>query len=101
MIVGKLFSQKNLIRSILLLSVVSGRSWAQISPGALSRAHTQLEGLTKCLSCHEAGKQLSSAKCLKCHTAIAGRIKDKRGLHATIMTKTPDRSCASCHSEHN
>jgi hypothetical protein len=101
MIVGKLFSQKILIRSILLLSVVSGRSWAQISPGPLSRAHTQLEGLTKCLSCHEAGEQLSNNKCLKCHTAIAVRLEDKRGLHANIMTSAPDRSCASCHSEHN
>jgi hypothetical protein len=74
---------------------------AQISPGPLSRAHTQLEGITKCLSCHEAGQRTSNAKCLKCHAAIAQRLQQRRGFHATIMARDQSKPCASCHSDHH
>ncbi|MEK7727300.1 MAG: hypothetical protein AAB354_02740 [candidate division KSB1 bacterium] len=80
---------------------------AQISPGPLARAHTQLEGLTKCLSCHEVGHQTSNAKCLRCHVAIAQRLQSSRGFHARITLPTAKgaaekaKLCATCHSDHH
>src|SRR5574341_128076 len=75
-------------------------SLAQISPGPLAMAHAKLEGITKCLACHEVGQQTSNVKCLNCHVAIAERLQRRRGVHAFIMAKE-EKLCASCHSEHN
>lgn len=82
-----------------LCAIFAAPLLAQISPGPLSQAHAQLEGLTKCLSCHEVGQKLSNAKCLKCHTAIDARLQQRRGFHTTAMA--PSKTCAVCHSEHN
>lgn len=82
-------------------AIFSDVVFAQISPGPLARAHEQLEGLTKCLTCHEVGQKLSNGKCLKCHTTIAERVLQQRGYHATAMAKNSNRPCAACHSEHN
>lgn len=68
-----------------------------LSPGALSRAHRELEGLKRCLDCHEPGNKLSNARCLKCHDAIARRVNGSRGLHGKLPRSA---SCAICHREH-
>ncbi len=74
---------------------------AQISPGALSRAHQSLGGPTNCASCHKFGGQ-AALKCLDCHTEIASRLNQHAGLHATYnMSAGTSRECAKCHSEHN
>lgn len=86
---------------VVVLLFIPCASFAQISPGPLAKPHAQLEGLSKCLLCHEVGKQASNAKCLKCHVAIAERLKNQRGFHASIMKNEPEKSCASCHSDHN
>ncbi|MDZ7291447.1 MAG: cytochrome C [candidate division KSB1 bacterium] len=92
---------------IFLLFMLPEVASAQISPGPLARPHRQLEGLTKCLSCHEVGKQTSNTKCLNCHVAIAGRLQARRGFHPTVTSVSASGSvkktkpCASCHSEHN
>src|SRR5450755_496709 len=39
---------------------------AQISPGALSRAHQSLTGATNCSSCHKFGAG-ATLKCVECH----------------------------------
>jgi hypothetical protein len=71
---------------------------AQISPGPLSRAHHSLSGPTQCASCHKVGTGTAALKCEECHTEIAQRIAQGRGLHARFTNK---EDCAKCHSEHN
>lgn len=69
---------------------------AQISPGALSRAHAALEGNHYCLSCHSSGKGVDPQLCLACHRALGARIAEGKGLHAG-----PDyRTCERCHPDH-
>ena len=84
---------------------MAGRALAQLSPGPLAKAHTSLEGLTKCLSCHEVGRQASNTKCLQCHVAIAERLQAKRGYHANITAVNVGgeraKPCATCHSDHH
>lgn len=80
---------------------LSSISFAQISPGPLSRPHQSLNGSTNCASCHKFGGQ-AALKCLECHTEIASRLKDHRGLHATYnLPPGSSQECARCHSEHN
>ncbi len=70
---------------------------AQISPGKLARGHHELEGISKCTSCHPYGKTLSNDKCLECHKEIKASIGSARGVHAHAA----DNRCADCHSDHN
>jgi len=72
--------------------------YAQISPGELSKAHANLEGLSKCTSCHVLGKDVENAKCLKCHTEIAELINLKKGYHAS--KEVSNQNCWKCHGEH-
>ena len=71
-------------------------SFAQLSPGDLSEAHANLEGLKNCQECHETGKQVSSQKCLACHKILNARISEGKGLHALEGHK----DCILCHVEH-
>lgn len=85
---------KNLI--FLILFTFAGSLYAQLSPGDLSNSHKNLEGLDRCTKCHDAGKKVSAAKCLSCHTILKERIESGKGLH-----KNPKfRRCESCHVEH-
>ena len=84
----------------LSLMVFSGSSAAQgleslVSPGALSRAHQNVEGLDGCDRCHTPGQGVDDGKCLACHRQIAARIRDRRGFH-----RTRGEQCATCHPEH-
>ena len=79
-----------------------GQVFAQISPGPLSRAHHDLEGPTKCASCHTFGLGERGLKCLDCHTEIRKRIEAKRGYHARAFNASRgSMDCARCHLEHN
>jgi hypothetical protein len=69
---------------------------AQLSPGPLSRAHANLEGVENCTRCHKVAKKVTADKCLACHTALAQRITDRQGLHAAAGYE----SCEECHVEH-
>jgi hypothetical protein len=76
-------------------------SAAQISPGALSRAHEPLDGPTHCTTCHKLGGE-AVFKCLDCHKEIAARLAARRGLHASYgIPAGSSQGCARCHSEHN
>lgn len=67
-----------------------------ISPGKLTAAHADLEGVTNCTSCHALGQRgIAPAKCLDCHTPLQARIRRDEGFHATVA-----RDCGSCHKEH-
>jgi hypothetical protein len=72
---------------------------AQISPGDLSVAHANLEGISNCTQCHILGDKVSADKCLKCHTEIKERISQKKGYHASADVN--GKECFNCHSEHN
>src|SRR5581483_9768063 len=75
---------------------------AQISPGPLSRAHQQLEGVTKCASCHDFGHGSRSFKCLECHAEIRRRVEAHAGYHGRAYKVTAEQAdCARCHMEHN
>ncbi len=89
------------LASVLASLVLAAHADAQglgtlVSPGKLSKAHANLEGLDKCQTCHEPGRQVTAARCLACHKPVAERIKAKKGVHRNA---TGD-DCASCHVEH-
>ncbi len=91
---------KRTIRIALLLGVVLALGvrelQAQISPGELSKAHQNLEGLSNCSQCHESGSGISGSKCLTCHAEIKKQIDAKHGFHFENSRST----CISCHREH-
>jgi hypothetical protein len=68
-----------------------------LSPGRLSAAHQQIDGLRNCTSCHELGKRgVSAERCTSCHQTVATRIAAGSGYHATV----PENACATCHQDH-
>jgi hypothetical protein len=84
--------------AILVALVVAHPLAAQlISPGKLSRAHANLEGLRNCTLCHELRRSgISPALCLDCHKPLARRIGAGEGFHGSLAEK----DCAVCHREH-
>ena len=83
---------------VLLLSAAAA---AQISPGPLSRPHSDLDGATHCTTCHKLGGE-PVFKCLDCHTEIATGLSARRGLHFSYGIRPgSSQECAKCHSEHN
>jgi hypothetical protein len=80
----------------LLAVLVFRDASAQISPGPLSSAHAELEGMTNCLKCHGIGENVADSRCLECHQPIEWLRKEGRGLHALEGAK----ECAACHLEH-
>ncbi len=85
--------------SLLFSIFFSINSFAQISPGELTTAHSKLEGLSNCTKCHEVGKKVAVAKCLACHKEIRELIDLNRGYHSSAEVKSKD--CFSCHNEHH
>lgn len=78
---------------LLLLAAIPAR--AQVSPGPLSAAHAELEGVRHCRDCHGGGDELD-LKCRKCHQGIDRSIALERGLHA----REGKTDCGRCHPEH-
>lgn len=82
------------------LSVIplSSSAYGQlISPGRLAGAHSDLEGITNCTSCHELGQRSAANNlCLDCHTPLKSRIEALEGFHSTVV----EENCADCHKEH-
>lgn len=72
---------------------------AQLSPGKLTTAHAELEGLRNCTQCHTFGNKVDEKKCLACHEEIEVRIEKKAGYHASSEVR--GKACISCHSEHH
>ena len=68
-----------------------------ISPGKLTRAHAELEGINNCTLCHTLGnRSADNTLCLDCHKPISSRIDAGSGLHTTVA----DQNCATCHKDH-
>jgi hypothetical protein len=80
-----------------LLFVLSVSLFGQISPGELSNAHKNLEGIDNCTKCHTIGRAISDDNCLTCHAEIRTRVAQKKGYHATVAGKP----CVECHKEHH
>ena len=72
---------------------------AQFSPGKLTTAHAELEGMRNCTQCHTIGNKIDDNKCLACHEEIKSRIDQKMGFHASSEVR--GKECATCHSEHH
>ena len=73
--------------------------YGQISPGDLSEAHKELEGMSNCTQCHELGEKVLNSKCLECHTEIQTLINKRQGFHAQPNVVKQD--CFKCHSDHH
>jgi len=91
------------LAAVLLAALLPRPLAAQglVSPGPLTTAHARYDDISKCLYCHDAGRELSGRKCLLCHTALAARIQAGEGYHSTATRRGTALACASCHSEHN
>jgi cytochrome c7-like protein len=89
--------------SVLLAAagVTPARAQQLASPGPLTTAHARFDDLTKCLLCHEAGRELSGRRCLGCHASLAARVRAGQGYHAQATRQGATLACATCHSEHN
>ncbi len=82
--------------ALVLVLPVSGSAWAQLSPGPLSRFHSELEGIKQCSRCHTFGSREVTDRCLACHEAIAAMRAGGPGLHREARFSR----CADCHVEH-
>lgn len=88
-----------LIAGLLIFCCFITPLFPQISPGDLTKAHSNLEGLSNCTQCHELGERVLNSKCLDCHSEIQYLINTNRGYHSSSEVKGKD--CSSCHSEHH
>jgi len=99
---GRLWVAYCILRIGIFVLAASVGARAQVSPGPLSRAHQQLEGVTRCAGCHDFGAGSRRFKCLECHTEIQGRVQAHTGFHGRAYKSSSGQTdCARCHMEHN
>ena len=67
------------MKYLFIILFFSARIIAQISPGDLTKAHADLEGISNCTKCHEIGEKVLSSKCLDCHKEIKALVNAKIG----------------------
>ncbi len=95
-----MISGAKLLYGLFILAFLAGHAlFAQISPGELSRVHSNLEGMSNCTHCHVLGKKVSNQKCLECHTELKARIDISKGYHASAEVR--GKECVVCHSDHH
>ncbi len=85
--------------AFLFLLSVAQVGYGQISPGDLSSAHKDLEGMSSCTACHEIGDKVLNNKCLECHKEIQTLLNENKGYHA--IKSVAKKDCFECHSEHH
>ena len=95
----KIIISNGLILLLLIICSFHINLFAQISPGNLTYAHSNLEGMSNCTKCHVLGKQLEVKRCLSCHNEIKSMIDKKIGYHSSREVISKD--CWNCHSEHH
>lgn len=91
--------KQRLSTTLLLILAITLSARAQLSPGELAQAHSQLEGMSNCTKCHVLGEKVSNEKCLACHTELKERIDKRKGYHASA--EVHGKTCVSCHSDHH
>src|SRR5665647_1034112 len=84
----------HLLRLFAIIFFWEGNAFAQISPGELSKAHANLEGVSNCTKCHSVGNKVTDEKCLDCHKEIKLLITSKEGFHASDEVK--GKECYTC-----
>lgn len=92
---------KNIYQYIFVLGLLvlfPAVAKSQLSPGELTTAHQNLEGLSNCTKCHVLGEKETTSKCLECHKEIQNLINRKKGYHASEEVEGND--CGNCHGEH-
>jgi hypothetical protein len=89
----------NVIEILFAAFIFNFSLFAQISPGELSNAHANFEGMHHCTNCHQLGEKVLNSKCLECHKEIKFLINANRGYHAS--SDVAKKACASCHNEHH
>ena len=75
-----------MVAALALCSALSATAYADFfstSPGPLAKVHEKIDNKDHCTDCHINGRQVAPDKCLKCHEAIAARIKERKGVHAS------------------
>ena len=87
-----------MFKYIFSFILFSSMLFAQISPGELTTAHANLEGLSNCTKCHDLGDKVTNSNCLACHTEIRTLINLSSGYHSSGDVKGKD--CSKCHPEH-
>jgi hypothetical protein len=91
----------NLLLAACFVFVSTMRLEAQLSPGPLSRVHSNLEGPLSCGSCHKFGMGRPELKCSSCHVEIQKSVSEKRGYHSRLVDSSKeDMDCSQCHMEH-
>ncbi len=83
----------------IFVLLYTANTFAQLSPGDLTKAHANLEGLQNCTKCHELGEKVTNEKCLDCHKELKSLIDKNIGYHSSLDVK--NKECRKCHSEHN
>jgi len=86
------------LKIFLFCIFISSITFAQISPGELTKAHADLEGLSNCTKCHELGEKVHNSKCLDCHSEIKSLVNAGEGFHSSDDVK--GKNCSKCHPEH-
>jgi hypothetical protein len=87
-----------ILRICLVIYFTASFLNAQISPGELTTAHQNLEGLSNCTKCHDLGDKVTNSNCLACHTEIRSLMNLGNGYHSSGDVKGKD--CSQCHPEH-
>jgi hypothetical protein len=88
--------------ALVMLCLFAGAGFAQISPGDLSKAHSESDGANHCTDCHKSGVSPPEFNCDTCHLEIKDRTDRGQGYHAKVAGKDPSgRICVTCHFEHN
>jgi hypothetical protein len=84
---------------VLILCLSFQEAVCQLSPGDLTTAHSNLEGMNNCTQCHDLGNKVTNTKCLDCHKEIKELLNKGRGYHSSSQVK--QKECIECHSEHH
>ncbi|MCB9684030.1 MAG: hypothetical protein H6738_01240 [Alphaproteobacteria bacterium] len=80
----------------LFVSVARAQGLAGfLSPGPLAAPHAEIDGVTQCPKCHEAGKGVSADRCMACHEDVKEQVTSQSGFH-----KDKSQDCQRCHPDH-
>ena len=96
-----------IVIGILVVFIVVGLlAFYSPSPGHLSMAHAEIDGVSSvqaCASCHS--QSGLDDGCLSCHAEIKTQLIEESGYHHHLMTEAETRgetvTCGSCHKEHS
>jgi hypothetical protein len=90
---------------VVLVSLAFAYPHLMVSPGSLSRGHTELA--TDCFACHAPWRGAAAKRCIKCHAPVdiglrstKGVALPQRGLKTSFHQDLVEQDCVACHSDH-